>query len=358
MGLRAIGTQAVLDATSTALGFASAPDLGRLTAASFRRAASLMCPSTPSELIRAVRDALGPLIPLESESLAETLDCLVAAGDLVETTEEQSGKRHRVIYLGHPRFVRRRLGGLILFGTRPDDAPIVGDSLQDRIVETGYLRRIDEPDDEVFASLSAYGLYEIPESDWTGQPEPGPASEVIDAYVGELRQRSLSTAPDTLRLLDPESAPHYYRGRWRPAAASDRGVFIARRRQRYGSDLWCLIDLQDDEQCRLLDLPLDSTEALRGCDEAWRLQAAIDFARGNPLELRVRGTGQGAVQLGLPIPPPKWLQRRWDLLGQPVRVPRALFGYEFSTADARTEASFVCEHLWMQRRTERKEAPQ
>ena len=353
--MRTIGSQAVIDATSTALGCASAPGVDRLVAASYRRAASLMCPSTPSELVRSVRHVLEPLVQLESDALVETLDSLVAAGDLVETTEERFGKRHRVIYLGHPRFVRRQSDGLLLFGTRPDNAPLVGDALQDRIIEVGYLRRIDEPDDEVFASLDAYGLYEIPECDWTGQPEAVPASEVIDAYFGELRQRTPSTAPDNLRLLDPEATQHYYRGRWRPADASDRGTFVARRRQRYGSDLWCLVDLQHDDQCRLLDLPIDSTGFLRGCDEAWRLQAAIDFTRGSPLELRVRGTGHGGVQLGLPIPPPKWLQRRWDLLGQPVRVPGTLFGYEFSAADARVEALFACEHLWMQLRTERKD---
>lgn len=355
MGLRAIRSPAVLDATSAALGFASAPELDWLIAASFRRAASLMCPSAPAELVRAVRDVLEPLVPLELESLASALDSLVAAGDLVETTEERSGKRHRVIYLGHPRFVRRPSGGLVLFGTRPDNVPIVGDTLEDRVVEVGYLRRLDEPDDEVFASLDAYGLHEISESDWRAQPEPAPASEVIDSYLGDLQQRPLSTAPEALRLLDPEAAPHYYRGRWRPAAASDQGTFVARRRQRYGSDLWCLVDLQHDGRCRLLDLPRDSTGLLRGCDEAWRLQAAIDFTRGRPLELRVRGTGQGGVRLGLPIPPPKWLQRRWDLLGLPVRVPWALFGYEFSAADARDEARFACEHLWMQLRTERKD---
>ena len=317
-----------------------------------------MCPSTPSELVCAVWDVLEPLVPLESEQLVETLDSLVAAGDLVETTEERSGKRHRVIYLGHPRFVRRPSGGLVLFGTRPDNAPIVGDTLQDRIVEVGHLRRIVEPDDEVFASLDAYGLYEVTESHWTGHPELVPAAEFVDSYFGELQQRQLSATTDGLRILDPELPSQYYRGRWRLAVASDRGVFVARRSRRYGSDLWCLVELHDDEQCRLLDLPLDPTGALRGCDEAWRLQAAIDFVNGNAQELQVRGTGRGGVQLGLPAPPPKWLQRRWDLLGQPVRVPWALFGYEFSTADTRDEVPFACGHLWMQSRIEQGDKPE
>ncbi|WP_420446003.1 hypothetical protein [Candidatus Poriferisodalis sp.] len=236
--------------------------------------------------------------------------------------------------------------------------PIVGEALQDQIAEVGYLRRIVEPDDEVFASLDAYGLDEVSDSDWTGQPETVPAAEFVDSYLGELQQRPLSAATDDFRILDPESPPRYYRGRWRPAVASDSGVFVARRRQRYGSDLWCLVEVHDDEQYRLLDLPLDPIGVLRGCDEAWRLQAAIDFVNGNAQELRVRGTGRGGVQLGLPAPPPKWLQRRWDLLGQPVRVPWALFGYEFSTADARDEVPFACGHLWMQSRIEQEEKPE
>ena len=200
----------------------------------------------------------------------------------------------------------------------------------------------------MFSQLDAYGLREIPEAKWTGRPEPTEARDFIDFYVRKLRRQPLSGTVEGLRVLDPASTPTFYRGRWRSASASDNGVFVARRSQRYGSDLWCLVELTDGEHRRLLDLPLPG--APRGCDQAWQLQAAIDAANGNPQQLLIRRTGRGRVQLGLPSPPPKWLQRRWDLLGEPVRVPSALLGYEFAVQDARDEAEFVRAHLWMTRR--------
>ena len=353
MGLRVLAPTDSLEATSAALRLGPGPDLRPLLAASLRRAASLMCPSTPSAITTAVWDVLHPVISLPIESLHETLDALVGVGDLVESVEQRFDRRQRVIHLGRPRFIRRRSGDLLLLGTRPDNLPLVSEALEDRVQTTGHLRRIIEPDAEVFSQLDAYGLREIPEARWTGRPEPTEARDFIDFYVRKLRRQPLSGTVEGLRVLDPASTPTFYRGRWRSASASDNGVFVARRSQRYGSDLWCLVELTDGEHHRLLDLPLPG--ATRGCDEAWQLQAAIDAANGNPQQLLIRRTGRGRVQLGLPSPPPKWLQRRWDLLGEPVRVPSALLGYEFEVQDARDEAEFVRDHLWMTRRIDERD---
>jgi len=54
-------------------------------AASLRRAASFMCPTSPSRLINAVLGVLRPLAPdgaIAREQLADLLDLLIAAGDL------------------------------------------------------------------------------------------------------------------------------------------------------------------------------------------------------------------------------------------------------------------------------------
>lgn len=353
MGLRVLTTESALDAVSKALRTGIAPDSGSLIPASLRRAASVKCPCAPSALIEAVWAVLHPLTPLERESVAETLDTLIAAGDLVEATEERSGRRHRMIHLGLPRYVRRQSGDIVVFGTRPDKLPLIGESLQDRVSQSAHLRRIVAADNQVPALLDAYGLDEVLDAQWIGLPPIASERELVDSYRSELMKRPASAVSDNFRILDPNSSPDHYRSRWKSADVSDSGVFVGRRQQRYGSDLWCLVELQSDRSVRLLDLPLDPSEGLRGCDEAWRLQAAIDAVNGNPQVLQVRGTGRGNVRLGLPSPPPKWLQRRWDLLGLPVRVPWALFAYEFARAEVREEAAFVADYMWMSRRTDR-----
>ena len=354
MELRVLTPTLTIEATSTALQVTPASDYRPLLAASLRRAASLMCPTTPSALILAVKNVLDTVFSVDDDSLRETLDALVNLGDLVESIEQQSGRRQKVIYLGQPRFIRRRSGEFILFGTRPDNLPLVGDALQDRVQETGYLRRIVKPDSEIYTLLETYGLIEITEARWMKLPEPTEATELVKTYIQELREQPQSGPIDGLRILDPKLPPSFYRDRWRPPTALDTGVFLARRSQGYGSDLWCLVELAAGEHHKLLDLPLSQMPGVRGCDEAWRLQAAIDTVNGNPQQLIIQRTGRGRVQLGLPTPPPKWLQRRWDLLGEPVRIPSALFAYEFAAEDTRDEVEFACTHLWMTKRIDRK----
>ena len=74
--------------------------------------------------------------------------------------------------------------------------------------------------------------------------------------------------------------------RWREVRA-DSGRFVARRDQAYGSNLWCYVELSNGEPQRLLDFPLAGSR-WRGCDEAWRLQMAIDAQRGAPQRFRLQ----------------------------------------------------------------------
>jgi hypothetical protein len=335
-----------LSETTSSLGLEPEASPNEVIAASLRRAGSVRCPSTPSALVATVAQALRPVMEAASqEMISLVLDSLVAAGDLVEAVEETDGRRRRVIYLGRPRFIRRRSGGFILLGVRPDDAPLVGEALAQRIESVGHLRRILDTADDVEGLLAAYGMDEISETKWMRHEPPIAAEAVVDLYQIRLRHQPSSGDIDDLRVLDPTTSTRYYRGRWRPPRSDDDGIFVARRSQSYGADLWCYVEIRHGLHTRLLDLPALSKE--RGCDEAWRLQAAVDALNGTPQGVLVSRTGQGNLRLGLPSPPPRWLQRRWDLLGSPKEAKPSLFAYEFGASDARDEIDFLREHMWM-----------
>src|SRR5664279_6185632 len=71
-------------------------------AASLRRAASFLCPTSPGRLIDAVQGAVGPVSPngsLDRDRLIEILDLLVGAGDLLELRQEEE-RATRLLYLG------------------------------------------------------------------------------------------------------------------------------------------------------------------------------------------------------------------------------------------------------------------
>ena len=80
---------------------------------SLLRAASFLCPTSPSTLVAAVIGAVQPLVPtgdVNRERVAGLLDLLVASGDLLELRHEIDGRSVRLLYLGPPSFIERAPG--------------------------------------------------------------------------------------------------------------------------------------------------------------------------------------------------------------------------------------------------------
>ena len=271
---------------------------------------------------------------------------MTAVGDLVESMEQQGDQRRRLIFLGPPRFVRRpQVDEIILLGIRPDNAQLVGDEQLIRLEQRGVVRRLPRATDADIQALVDFGLHEISDARWMGHEDPCDPSSLVERYSEILKRQPRSGEIEGLTVLDSARPNRYYRGRWGEPTADHHGQFVARRRQAFGSHLWCLVELDQGLPTKLLDLPLDPNA--RGSDEAWRLQAAIDATRSNPQPLAVARTGSGLVNVGLPAPPPRWVQRRWDLLGEPSQMRGMLLAYQFTPATAREEIQFLREQMWM-----------
>lgn len=348
VGLTVVDRPVAAALTRRALGLAVGATLDQMIAASLRRAASTNCPTTPGGLTAAVTKSVVPVLE-DEEDLAEVvpqiLERLVAVGDLVETIEQRGGVRRTVLYLGRPQFVLRENGDALLLGVRPDGLPLVSDENLE-VEEFGYIRRLTSRP-ELSDVLEAEGLREVKSTRWLRPPDEVSVDDFAATYDSRLSAAGPSGDIDGLRILDPATPNTYYRGRWRQPGAQHSGNFVSRRGQRFGAELWAYVALVNGEPAKLLDLPSLTTD--RGCDEAWRLQAALDAVAGRPQQIVVRGTGDGRVALGLYAPPPRWLQRRWELIGQPSKVAGALFAYEFMPSDAGEELRFASDRLWLTR---------
>jgi hypothetical protein len=318
--------------------------------ASLRRAASFLCPASPRQLIDAVLDAVRPLQPgddLPPDDLADLLDLLVSAGDLLEL--RQSGDTPgRLLYLGPPSYVERRPGQYLLLGIRPYGAPLISSDLAGVIQDEGHTRTIELFPDQAAAQLSELGLHMIRPRQWVRRPAQVPPGELI----GHVRERLAAAGPagvvEGLTVIDPAAKVTYYRGRWRPLRPADSGLFVARRPQAYGADLWCIVLVADGAPVRLLDLPADDPTG-PGHDEAWRVQAALDAAGHSPQLFRVGGTGAAVGRtVDFFSPLPRWAERYLELTG--VAVPRsagALCSYRVPDGAMTDLASFLNDMLWM-----------
>ena len=177
--------------------------------------------------------------------------------------------------------------------------------------------------------------------------------------IRQMRERLSAARPagvvDGLRVIAPEEKVTYYQGRWRSLKPADSGLFVARRPQAYGADLWCVVLIADGAPARFLDLPADDLAA-PGHDEAWRVQAALDAAGGSPQVFSVvRATGTGA-SLGRTVdffsPLPRWAERYLQLAGMAVPKSRgALFSYRVPEDALPDLADFLASMLWMHQTT-------
>ena len=317
--------------------------------AGVRRAASFLCPTTPSALRRAVEDALRGLGEPASEltsRIDDTLRDLVGIGDLLVLRVESGDLAAQQLFLGTPAFVPRD-SGAFLIGVRPEGAPLVAGELAGDIAYRGHVRWLAwRESDEGAAELKRERLIEISSDQWLASPRALSADDFAGSFRSKLASSPAIDLIDGLRVLDTRLPNRYYRGRWRPATSDDRGDYVARRPQAYGADLWCFGQFDGSGRMRLVDLPIDNPLS-SGADEAWRLQAALDALSDSPQLVRMQRSATG-TRLDLFSPLPSWAQRRLDLVGSPTSRGRgALFSYLVAPADADEEIAVLARLLWM-----------
>lgn len=326
-------------------------DYPEAIAASVRRAASFLCPTTPRALGDAVLEALAPVLPEppSRDDLMTLIDQLVSGGDLLEMADATSDRKIRLLHLGPPSFVPKSAGRFLLTGIRPHGAALVPADIT--VEPEAHTRTALLQGDGAEGRLREAGLHRISVQQWIGQPAVVAAQGFIEQYRQRLAVAPAAGFVDGLTIIDPATRPTYYRGRWRAPAAGDSGDYVGRRPQAYGADRWCVVRLVDGAPEKLLDLPLDNAVS-PARDDAWRLQAAIDAARRTPLGYRVLPV-PGTTSLAEYIidffsPLPSWVERYLELAGISVDKSRgALFSYRIPASALPDLHSVVSGTLWM-----------
>ncbi len=319
-------------------------------AASLRRAASFMCPTSPARLVDAVLGALGPLggDDLQRDEIVQLLDQLAASGDLLELRHE-SGRSTRLLYLAPPSFIERVPGNYLLVGVRPFGAPLISDELADAIEYEGHTRILTLNLDDAETQLRSRGLQKVPKKRWVATPGIEAPADLIERHRARLNVADEAGELDGLKLLDPAAKVRYYRGRWRTPATTDTGDFVARRPQAYGADLWCLVRFEAGVPMRLMEFPV-ADPVVPGRDEAWRYQMAIDAQRGKPQEFRIRRGARPTDKVAIDFfsPLPGFAERYVQFAGLALgKTPGSLFSFRLPTEALNDVTKFLTDLLWM-----------
>jgi hypothetical protein len=322
-------------------------------AGSLRRAAGFLCPCAETELSDAAFQSLRDLSDNPKQLLElihTTLANLVAYGDLIESEVPQTQGENSpgiLLYLTPPSFVMRKDGSAFLLGIAPDDLFPLPEDYAKRIEVDGHVKRmLPMADENLRSSLSQFGLFELPMEQWVRTPFKEPAQNHVFRFNNLLSLAPSSGTLSGIRVLESSKSVRYYPGRW-AEPRNQTGRFVARRPQAYGADLWCYFQLERGNTQRFIDLPAFD-KRWRACDEAWRLQAAIDACNSTPQQFRIRpGPTKTTSVLDLFSPVPAWTQRRWDLIGRPVPRNGSLLSYVLPTSAVKEEIDFMKSFLWL-----------
>ncbi|HZT72951.1 MAG TPA: hypothetical protein VE996_04810 [Terriglobales bacterium] len=280
----------------------------------------------------------------------ETLEAMVAHGDILEhrDVEEDPGSgATTLLYAAPASFVPRESGAVILLGVTSDQLSALPDELEDRVEYAAHVRRLSPLRGEnLRAELGQLGLAEVSHDRWLKAPRAESPIQCLSRADDLLDRAQPSRDVPGLFLLDPARSVRFYRGRW-VDVRSQTGRFVGRRSQAYGAALWSYVQLRNGNPERLIDFPVAGGR-WRGCDEAWRLQMAIDAARGEPQRFKVLpGPGKTRV-IEFFSPVPMWARRRWDAVGELVPSSGCLFAYKLPEAECAEEIRFLRDELWLQ----------
>ena len=312
----------------------------------------MYCPTSRPALLRAVVEPLAELVD-EPDMLArragEVLEAAIAHGDLMELPDvTYPGIESRnLVYAAPPAFIVRDSGALLLLGIAGDQVSLLPPQIERLVEHHGHVRILPASvAEEIAPYLEDSGFTRLSEGAWLDPPTRVSARGFVERFDRALEKEPRAGPIDGLRVVDPQSDPDYYRGRW-TEATQVTGNVVGRRPQRFGADLWCYVALVDGRPRRFLDLPLGQTR-YRACDDAWRLQAAMDAVNGTPQRLRIHRGPAGRSIFDVFSPLPVWLARRWNTVGDRVqRSPGALMSHAFDGEDVNEEASFACDTLWL-----------
>lgn len=322
-------------------------------AASLRRLSGFLCPCSPKTLTAALVESHQHLTPSPQdfrERVEQTVDDLVAAGDLLELSNVSTldeSVRQTWVFAAPPAFVARPSGNVFLIGLAPDEASPIPAALRGRLRFEGPTRLIDPLEGEdLGGTLRDLGLRQLSAEAWLRLPKAEDAKSHLAAMKAKLEVQGPSGDIAGLRLLDSERPATLYADRWvEPGRRS--GCFVVRRPQDYGADLWGYAELVDGAATHLFDFPPPGNR-WRGCDMAWRLQMAIDHCRNFPQRYCVRSNG-GDPRLDFFSPIPMWARRRLAVIGRRVAADRCLLSFLLPAKEVEAEEEFLQNYLFLKR---------
>lgn len=315
-----------------------------------RRLGSFMCPSSRSELSRAVIHSLRGLLDdvlLEPKHVKAIVEQMIVGGDFVEVTQTLGLESHdhsSRIVCAPPSFVV--IGRCIfLFGVATDDASFLPDDIGSIVDYDGVSRVIrDQAVDALANRLVGNGLRQVHYDTWLRRSSFRTPRDLLAKYERHLKLHGTNGDRQGIRILLPHGTGLSYADRWKEPTV-ETGLFIGRTPQTYGEPLWLVAELTDGLVSRSARLPIGVTNE-RACDQAWHFQLASDAVSGNPSTFSIQEECLGKL-LSIHVPIPLAASRRLVYLGGARQVNQIHRNYWVPSATLDEVAAYLRSDLWL-----------
>lgn len=299
-------------------GSAATDDLA-FVACLLRRLCGFMCPCPQRAILTAAKRSLAPLGKAAEpliEQLAPVLDTLLVIGDVIEVSRVGGAlfdENRDWLFCGPPAFLELD-GRCYVFGIAPDDAPVLAGSLRHRLRHDAIMRFLDDDQDRrIGETLASLGMRRHTAETWLPRASGQSPQRLLEHLRNRLAVDGLEgeiPASEWLAHAGEQYMP--YEPRWQPAIHQS-GLHIGRATPEFGSRVWFVASLVGGQVERALVLPLaDGSD--RACDQAWRIQLAVDACNGTPARYRAWPVEDG-MKVSVSFPLPFAARRRLVLLG-------------------------------------------
>jgi hypothetical protein len=315
-----------------------------------RRLCGFMCPCPQRVILAAAKRSLAPFGSATDALLAEmesTLEALLVVGDVIEVSRvggTLDDENRDWLFCGPPAFLELE-GRCYVFGIAPDDAPVLVGTLRDRVRQDGIMRYLDDEEGQLGETLAALGMRRHTASKWLPRIHTQSPERFLEHVLNRLTSAGLRGDMPTTEWLTPATATYVpYQRRWTSEAA-ESGRAIGRAHPEFGAPLWFLARLVEGRIERALSLPFADMPD-RACDQAWRIQLALDAQRGAPGRYKAWPEADG-MRASISFPLPLSARRRLVLLGG-LRNDRPGAGAVWIPQSAWTEAEqYLQSELWL-----------
>jgi hypothetical protein len=301
------------------------------------------------EVIRGLRGladeaALSPLLDVLLAQLIEVGD-LIEPGLVSQVEELPPG----TLFVAPLSFSMLSAKTAFVFGLTFDDEVITTNKLLSRLRVSGPSRRLHGLEDEdIRGKLRAAGLRELSVKAWLKEPPRCTPGELVAHHAKQLKRAAPSEAAiDSLEILSSQAGSTYLSCWTSPSGQS--GTFIARRPKAFGAYVWMGVQLDNGKVVQTQTFPSRGAQ-VRGCDEAWRLQLAIDAIAGTRQEYRLTTNSEHA-RFDFLFPLPLWAARRMHVLGRSVPRVRGICSFEVDRAVVAETVQFLKEEVWLKEKT-------